>query len=741
MQNPTSNVSFDNIDPNKLSKLDELKAYVVAWHNYFKDNNDRFHAQRRFVFKSSFNDQQKMELEKLDRLPFEFNVLEAYLSRQVGEFAKQEPGFTVQQMPDSQKNNPQLPEIIEGHFKAILYKTKKDQFEEMTFSDIQSGGFSAFKVDHEYSSPYTFNQEITWRKCVDPTMCGWDVLARLPHKGDGDICFELVPMTKKMLKEQFPKANINNITYRTLGGFNWGYKYGSEDIILVCRMYQKQKKKKWLLFLADNTAMLEADYAELLVRYADENRTEQPPIVKWRRKTTITKIKEYKFMATDILEENDTIFTELPIIFVNGNSKLLRDGGEGSEMIEFTRAAFYQAMDAQKLKNIAGQALANELEMLVQHKFIAPLEGIPEQAGYIEAYKKPQKAATLIYRAFKEDGITQIEPPREIVRPPIPPEVAGTFTQTDQNIQNILGAYNPQPEMPNQLSGAAIAQAAIQSSASEMPYINNYLASLNQAAKLSLDMFPKIYYNARSIMIIDKEQKQTWVPINGFAGSDLSMKYKDSSMDVTIEAGVNFEVQKQFAVQNMIQVAQVVPAFAQLLNTAGLTVLLDNLDFRGADQLRTMAEQMQKQAQQKQASQPQPPDPNTLKQMDIQMRAQTAQQELQQKSQVDQGKLQIEAGKLALQREELQVDKLRIALEAEKAKVQATIDTQRDQTDKQIENAKLHLDARDIAHKHAVETHKQHIDEKRMHHEHAMSEREQDHAEKAEKAEKGEKHK
>lgn len=721
MQNPTSNVNFDNIDPNKLSKLEELKAYVVAWHNYFKDNNDRFHADRRFVFKSSLNDQQKQQLEVLDRLPFEFNVLEAYLSRQIGEFAKQEPGFTVQQMPDSQGHNPKLPEIIEGHFKAILYKTKKDQFEENTFSDIQSGGFSAFKVDHEYASPYTFNQEIVWRKCYDPTMCGWDVLARAPHKGDGDICFELVPMTKKQIKDQFgDKVNLTTVTYRTLGGFTWGYKYGTEDIVLVCRMYQKQKKKKNLFFLADNTAMLESDYRQLLARYAAENRTEQPPIVKWKRKTTVTVIKEYKFISTDILEENDTIFTELPIIFVNGNSKYLRDGGEGSEMIEFTRSAFYQAKDAQKLKNIAGQALANELEMLVQHKFIAPLEGIPEQAGYIEAYKKPQKASTLIYRAFKEDGITPIEPPREIVRPPIPPEVAGTFSQTDQNIQNILGAYNPQPETPGVLSGVAIAQAAMQSSASEMPYINNYLASLNQAAKLSLDMFPKIYFNARSIMIIDKEQKQTWVPINGFAGSDLSMKYNDSSMDVTIEAGVNFEVQKQFAVQNMIQVAQAVPAFGQLLNTAGLTVLLDNLDFRGADQLRVMADEMMKQAKQKQATQPQPPDPNTLKQMDIQMRAQAAQD-----------KMQIEQGKLQLQQQQLENEKLQIALEAEKATVQAKIDTQKDQTEKQIETARIHLDARDMAHRHAVDTHKQHIDEQRMHNEHHKSEKDRESSEKA----------
>ena len=36
-------------------KLDDLKRKVREWHDYFVDNYDRYHANRRFVYKSNLN--------------------------------------------------------------------------------------------------------------------------------------------------------------------------------------------------------------------------------------------------------------------------------------------------------------------------------------------------------------------------------------------------------------------------------------------------------------------------------------------------------------------------------------------------------------------------------------------------------------------------------------------------------------------------------------------------------------
>ncbi len=581
---------------------------VSNWQQYWKVNADNFHTFRRFVFKSSLNNTQQQVLGEIDRPAFEFNVLEAYLSRNIGEFAKQEPSFIIHATPDSQGVNSKLIQTIEGHFQAILYNTKRQQFEQNLFSDIQSGGYSAFKVETAYQNSRTFNQDIRWLKCFDPTLCGWDPVAREAHKGDGDYCFEIFPLTEAALHSMEPDLDFTSINPYTFGGYTWAYRSGNAKVVLLCNYSYKEKVNKTLCYLADNSSMIESEYKDLLAWYRDTNQTAQPPACIKRRRTELTTIKNMRLINNEILSETKTLYTELPIIFVNGNSKMLRDGGEGSSMTEYTRAYFFQAMDAQKLKNIAGQALANELEGLVQHKFIAPLEGIPEQ--YTEAYKKPQKANTLVYKSFMEDGITPIQAPREVQRPPIPPEVSATFMQTDQNIQNILGAYNPLPENPTQLSGVAIAQAALQSSAAGEPYINNYLISLNQAAKLTMDLMPKIYFNPRSIPVINKQREKTHVPVNGFADSQISMKFKAATMNVTIEAGANFEVQKNQSLQMMTMLAQSFPAFNELINSAGLTVLLDNLSFRGVEELKEMASEMMQQAK-AQKNAPKPPDPNT----------------------------------------------------------------------------------------------------------------------------------
>lgn len=664
---------------------------VANWQLYWKPNADNFHTSRRFVFKSSLNNTQQQALGEIDRPAFEFNVLEAYLSRNIGEFAKQEPSFIIHAAPDSQQSDPNLIKIIEGHFQAILYNTKRQQFEQNLFSDIQSGGFSAFKVETAYQNAETFNQDIKWNKCFDPTLCGWDPVAREGHKGDGDFAYEIFPLTEASLHALEPDIDFKSIIPFTFGGYTWSYKYGNTKIVLLCNYYQKEKTRKKLCYLADNTSMLESEYKDLLQWYIDTNQTAQPPVCIKTRKTELTTIKNIRLIQNEILSETKTIYTELPIIFVNGNSKVLRDGGDGSSMTEFTRPYFYQAMDCQKLKNIAGQALGNELEGLVQHKFIAPLEGIPEQ--YTEAYKKPQKANTLVYKSFMEDGITPIEAPREVQRPPIPPEITQTFMGADQSIQNILGAYNPQPENPTQLSGVAIAEAALQSSAAGEPYINNYLISLNQAAKLTMDLMPKIYFNPRSLPIINKQREKTHVPVNGFANSPISMKFNSAAMNVTIEAGANFEVQKNQSLQMMTMLAQSFPAFNQLINSAGLTVLLDNLSFRGVDQLADMAKEMMKQAEQ-QKNQPKPPDPNTLKAMDIQMRGQhnQAMQQIDMiNAQNDQAKTQ----------SDLQI-----------AQIEAHTDLVRAATEREVETAKLHLDATKIAHDHEGSLHDIHMAEK-----------------------------
>lgn len=671
-------------------KLDELKKNVRHWHQYFNENFNRYHLCRSFLYKSNLTNDQKNNLGVLQKPAFEFNVLEAYVSRLVGEFSKQEPSFTVHPNPDSAYIDPRIPTVLEGHLAAMLYESKQDAVEIETYKDQLSGGFSVLKVYADYESDQSFNQKIFIRRAYDPTMCGFDLLARQPHKGDGDYCFEIFPMKREQFKKKYPEVSLDQVQYLTLTDFNWAYKYANEHIILVCEYYEKVKRRKRLVYLTNNQSMLKDDYNAMLKKYEEDNRIEQPPQVVKERTTEVTVIKRYVFIQNQIISEDETQYDKLPLIFVDGNSFYLREGGDNSDVVQFCRPYFFHAMDAQKLKNLAGQSLANELENMVMHKFIVPKEGIPE--NYQEAYKNVQKASTLVFNAFKEDGITPIPPPREVQRPPIPPEVSNSFAMADQCIQGILGSYDASLGInDNQLAGVAIVEAATQSNAAAMPYVTNFLTSWNQVAQIILDLIPKIYFNPRAIMTLDKQRKKTYQGINGFGQDSINLNYEPSALNVMVEAGVNFEVQKNRSIQMLAMLGQTFPAVNQLINTKGLPILFDNLSFRGSDQMKSLAEQMTQQMEQQEAQAQQqaaqgntPPNPLTLKQQDLQMRAQN-----------QQANIMLEMAKLKNEQQRMQMDYLEMQQDH-------GVELARNQTERDVHAANIHLDNKDMELKHAT---------------------------------------
>ena len=704
-----------NSDAMSEENLRRLVKKTKDWKSFFDDNITRYHMDRKFVFKTTLDQQTRENLGKIQKPPFEFNVTESYISRLRGEFSKQEPSFTVGQNPDGGYVDPKLPQMMEGHLMHKLYETRKRGVEYCAYTDQLAGGWSVFKVTPDYESAYTFNQTINIERCFDPTMCGFDPLAQEVTKYDGQYSFEIIPMTEEAFYTRYQK-DAKNYGQPKLGDYSWSYTMGTDKIILVCEMYVKKTTPKRLVYLANNVTMFETDYNKAIKEWSS-SRIEQPPKIIQRRMANLSIVCRYEFTNDKVMDYAETTWTNLPHVFVDGNSMYLREDGQSSESKQVTRSYFYHAKDAQILKNIAGQTLANELEGLVQAKYIAPLEGIPEQ--YIEAYTNIQKPSNLIYRAYMEDGTTPIPPPQPVQRAGMPQEVLATFMQADQTIQNILGAFNTQLGVDqNDISGKAIVEAMTQSNASGMPYIVNFMLAWNQVATIYVDLFPKVYLTPRTIPILDQMRNSQSVAINGFGGGQgVNTNYSPNSLSVEVEAGMNFEVQKNRAIAQMATLGQAFPALAQLINTKGLPLVLDNLDFRGADTLKQMSSQMM----QEQAQQPPQPTPISLKMQDLAMRNQHKMADLQ----LDAAKLKQDQIKLTMDYQSQQQD---AAVEVMKTKAELAVHSD--------EMLNAHLDrAHELIHKgidHAHATMHKGID-----HGHARGQEDRN-AERAEKAEKEE---
>lgn len=589
-------------------RLQELKKTAEDAQVYFQENVRRFEKFMRFVFKSSMTDEERGALVEIGKPTIEFNILEAYISRLRGEFAKQQPSLTVRAadgVPIAMltREFTETIELMEAHFRSIFFDGANDMLDYNVYSDLLAGGFSVLRVYTEYVHEKSFEQNIYIDKVFDPTLTFFDPLARKSHKGDGRYAGEIYPMTKESFVEEFGEEAAKDMRFtRNLSGFNWSFRNETQEVVLVCDYYEKKMKKETILKLSNGHSLTKKEYEKFLVEWEQAGYVEQPPVVLKERKTQIETIVRYRFCETKVLDYLETDYSYLPLIFVDGNSVVLKESGSYTQM---TRPYVYHAEGIQKLKNYAGQSLANELENTIQHKFVVAVESIPEE--YQTPYQNVQKADVLMYNHFLEANNPNVTlpPPREVARTPIPPEITNTFRMSDEMTQAILGSYDNSAGV-NQanLSGVAFARSTIQSNNASVPYVVGYIKGLNRVGQVILDLIPKYYRTPRSLPVMLPNGEKSFVEIN--RKGSLFMNFDPRNMQFRVEAGVNFAMQKEIALQTVTALSQSNKGFAQFFDEVGLPVILDNIEIRGIDQLKSKAEEwMQQQAQLRQQAQQQ----------------------------------------------------------------------------------------------------------------------------------------
>lgn len=667
-------------------ELCKLKDEVRESYKYFHHNREYFNTTRKFVLQGNLSSQDKSNLQALNRPPLEFNVLEAYVSRLLGEFSKQEPCIEVFSSPSDNPPDPDMVDYVEGHMRSIFQDF--DRYE--IYRDCMTGGYSAIKLGYEYENYMSFNHKICATRVYDPLLVGWDPSAREKHKGDGDYCYEFYPKTMEELEEMGYEVKDDKTNVFVMDDIKWTYKIGGKTVKLVCDLYKKKRKRIKIYRLADNTTKTEKQYKEML-DYYEKNKIEQPPTIIQQRYSMQDVICRYMFTESELLEYSETDFSILPIIFVDGNSALIREDNENSDVKQITKSYIHNAMDAQRLKNMTGQQLAHSIETMVEHKMKIALESIPK--GYDEAYYNVQYPGNYVFKAYNDQGM-QLPAPQEVMKMPLPQEVVNTFNGAEQLIQNILGNYDASLGINNnQLSGIAIVEGATQSNATAMPFIVNLLCSLEHLANGILDLIPKLYVTPRSIPIITAENKRHFVLINTNNVPQDGKKYKNtkpikmsfssSDLSICVKPGVNFEIQQQRALETMIKLMPVLPSFANIMNGKGLPIILDNLQIRGADRLKVLAEEQV--AQQQKA----PPQMNPA----------------MLKIQLDQKRMtlenQIKQAELELKQQELQDERFKVAADLVSSHQDNVVQMEKAKTEREVHHVNTVLKTHDQLHRHA----------------------------------------
>ena len=234
------------------SNRGRIQANIKDSHQYFQENAKRFNFFRHFVFKSSQSSTDVALNQELQRPQIEFNIMEAFMSRLLGEFAKQEPNIKVSQSDSAlQPVDPMLIKVLDGFCRSIFFESNRDNMEYELYRDIISGGYSVFKVYTEYANEMSFDQNIIIKRCFDPTLTGFDKMATASHKGDGMFCYECFPRNKEEFEAEYGKDSTSKMKFQSKNGmtdnekldFNWSYANEDKDIVMVVDYWEKKKSK------------------------------------------------------------------------------------------------------------------------------------------------------------------------------------------------------------------------------------------------------------------------------------------------------------------------------------------------------------------------------------------------------------------------------------------------------------------------------------------------------------------
>ena len=581
-------------------QLDRIKKAVSTSYMYFQDNYKRYHEYRRYIFKESINAAQKTVLQQLSRPVVEFNILEAYISRLLGEFASHEPSIEVspaEGVPVSQD----VIDFVEGHIRQIIHQANKDSFSYEVYKDLLSGGFSVAKVRTDYASPMSFDQQIFLERVFDPTLCGFDPMARSSHKGDGQYSFEIYPMTEEDFRREYPNVEIKKIGYmRDVEGFNWSYKDSMNNkIVLVVDYFEKKKRKVKIVKLADGRTLTVKDYEKMQAYWEEQQFIEQLPVVVGKpRFTELETICCYRLIEDQLLNYSETDYPYLPHVFFDGHSINLTQGANDSNCTyQMTRPYVYHARGIQDMTNFGGQTLCNSMENLIQHKFIVMKEAIPQEQDYLEALNDIQRANTIVVNAYSENNPEQPIPTpiREVQNVPLPPEVMQSFQFTGGMTQTILGSYASNlGKNDNDLSGKAVIESSSVGNSAAMPYVVGYLAGLTQAANIMVDLFPKYLLGKRTMAVIGSDGKKEYTKINHDGGPKID--YAERAIKVNIDAGVNFQVEQSRAVEQIIALTRANEQLGKFFTSEkGIKILCRNLRIKGADNLEEAVDEFMQQ--------------------------------------------------------------------------------------------------------------------------------------------------
>ena len=494
------------------------------------------------------------------------NKLDAYIRQVTNSQRQQRPRIKVH--PTNTQADAKVAEIIEGITRHIEINSNADTAYDTAFDYAVRMGWGYWRVVTKFTREDSFDQEIYIDQIDNPFTVYFDPDSKLPDGSDAERCLITTMIPKAVFKTQYPDADDGGQFRATATGDSWAEWVSREDIRIAEFFYTERVKAK-LVMLSDGTSTFKdelpspEELASAGISIVEE-RESYKKIIKW-----------CKLTAMQILEERTWPGRYIPVVPVYGVQYIVDDKRKKYGLVRY-------AKDPQRMYNYWRTSMTESVALAPKAKWLLA-EGQDEGHENEWAQANIKSNPVLRYKQTDIDGRIAPAPTRLQPEPP-PTGVMTAAAAISDDLQAVLGIFDPSQMPTGNISGKAINGQQQQVDLSNYHFYDNLTRSMRQTGKILLDLIPKIYDRERVMRIIGNDGRPDLITLNQQVQDEqgVAQILNDVTVgeyDVVMDTGPGYNSKRIQAVEAMMPLLSAKP---ELFQIAG-DLVFRNMDFPGAD--------------------------------------------------------------------------------------------------------------------------------------------------------------
>lgn len=478
--------------------------------------------------------------------------------------------FDIQIKPAGNDATKELAELRDGMVRNIETISNAQSIYAMAGRNVATAGLDHWLVKTDFVNDDSFNQDLIIEPIFNSGDRVWfDVGAQRQDRADSDYGFLLSAIPMAEYKERFPEGSGNSVSQ----GQDFNVFFNKAETIVIGHLYFRKLTDRELVKTSFGRVFENNDDFKKI----EDDLEKDVEIIVDRRTMKDSTFFVRLFDGSDWLEEEEeTVFSTIPIVPVFGNYKVV-------ENKPLYHGAVFKLMDAQRVFNYAKSREIEEGALAPRAKYWMTqkqAEGYEDELATLNTNNDP-------VQFYTADG--EVPPPAQQGGAQINPGLialsndmrtiigqnAGIFTAAMGDVQAFAQ------------SGVAIEKLQIPKNNVTGKYISALEIAICRTGELLNDAVPKVYDASRQVRIMKEDGSFDIADINTQQLDEETGEFVTlndltiGKYDITCRAGPSFDSRQSETVSAIMEIA----AVDENVLSLGLDVLLKAINAPGVDKI------------------------------------------------------------------------------------------------------------------------------------------------------------